>query len=165
MKRYMLYFVSALFFVGCGTHISEEALQKTGLKGAPSWVIEGGVGLYSGIGDAPIIDGNVNFARTEATAAARAEVSKQIGVKVTSYLNKQTDRKNKTLNEQVAGKIGENAQKYLTNTQPAGFWINDSGTRVYVLVKLADKEVEAIKKNLMDNQIDPKELEAFANEK
>ena len=151
--------------VGCGSGISDEALEATGLKGAPSWVIQGGEGLYSAVGDAPIVNNNVNFARTEATANARAEVAKQIGVKVESYLKKTTQRQDATLSEEVKNEITETANKDLVNTSISAFWISDDGKRAYVLVKLSDGAKEAVKKALEKQQINVVDLEQTTQEK
>lgn len=160
MKKYILGCLGALMLVGCGARISDEALEATGLKGAPKWVLEGGEGKYSAVGDAPIVSGNVNFARTEANAIARSELNKQIGVNLKSFLEKQTKRDNGNSNEKVIETIQESAKKYLIDTQPSGFWINDSGSRVYVLIKLSEEAIKTIRKTLKDQNIDIEHLES-----
>lgn len=154
--------IAGMLLVGCGSGISDEALEATGLKGAPKWVIEGGEGLYSAVGDAPIINNNVNFARTEALAAARAEVAKQISVKVSSYLKKTTQRQDATLNEDIKNEITETAQKDLTNSSASAFWISDDGKRAYILVKLSEEAVNAVKKALEKQEINVVDLEQDA---
>lgn len=154
--------IAGMLLVGCGGGISDEALEATGLKGAPKWVIEGGEGLYSAVGDAPIINNNVNFARTEALAAARAEVAKQISVKVSSYLKKTTQRQDVTLNEDIKNEITETAQKDLTNSSASAFWISDDGKRAYILMKLSEEAVDAIKKALEKQEINVMDLEQDA---
>lgn len=148
-----------LFLVGCGNGISDAALEATGLKGAPKWVINGGDGLYSGIGDAPIIKNNVQFARTEALATARSEVAKQIEVRINSYLQKNTQRKNENLSEDVKNEIKEITKMDLIDSGLSAFWISDDGTRVYVLVQLSEKAVAEIRKKLKNQQIDVENLE------
>lgn len=152
--------LAGALLVGCGSGISDAALEATGLKGAPSWVIQGGEGLYSAVGDAPILNNNVNFARTEALAAARAEVAKQISVKVESFLKKSTQRQDAALNEEVKNEISETSQKDLVNSSASAFWISDDGKRVYVLVKLSEEAIAAVKKALEKQEIDVKNLEA-----
>lgn len=154
--------IAGMLLVGCGGGISDEALEATGLKGAPKWVIEGGEGLYSAVGDAPIINNNVNFARTEALATARAEVAKQISVKVSSYLKKTTQRQDATLNEDIKNEITETAQKDLTNSSASAFWISDDGKRAYILVKLSEEAVDAVKKALEKQEINVVDLEQDA---
>lgn len=152
--------VAGMFLIGCGHGISDAALEATGLKGAPTWVIQGGEGLYSAVGDAPIVNNNVNFARTEALAAARAEVAKQISVRVDSYLKKSTQRQDVALSEEVKTEINETSQKDLVNSSASAFWISDDGKRAYVLVKLSEEAITAIKKVLEKQEIDVKNLEA-----
>lgn len=154
--------VAGMLLVGCGGGISDAALEATGLKGAPEWVIQGGEGLYSAVGDAPIINNNVNFARTEALAAARVEVAKQISVRVDSYLKKVTQRQDVALNEDVKNEISETSQKDLTNSSASAFWISDDGKRAYVLVKLSEDAVNAIKKALEKQEINVTDLEQNA---
>lgn len=153
--------VMGMLLVGCGNGISDAALQATGLKGAPKWVVNGGDGLYSGIGDAPIIANNVQFARTEALAAARAEVAKQIEVKIDSYLQKSQQRQNTLVQEDVKNKIGEIAKMNLINSKPSAFWITEDGKRAYVLVKLEENVVQEIRKKLEEQKIDVQALEKF----
>lgn len=148
-----------LLLVGCGNGISDAALEATGLKGAPKWVINGGDGLYSGIGDAPIIKNNVQFARTEALAAARAEIAKQIEVRINSYLQKITQRKNENLSEDVKNEIKEIAKIDLIDSGLSAFWISNDGARVYVLVKLSEKATAEIRKKLKNQKIDVENLE------
>lgn len=152
--------LAGALLVGCGSGISDAALEATGLKGAPTWVIQGGEGLYSAVGDAPIVNNNVNFARTEALAAARAEVAKQISVRVDSYLKKSTQRQDVALSEEVKTEINETSQKDLVNSSASAFWISDDGKRAYVLVKLSEEAITAIKKVLEKQEIDVKNLEA-----
>lgn len=47
--------MAGALLIGCGSGISDSALEATGLKGAPSWLVQGGEGLYSAVGDAPIL--------------------------------------------------------------------------------------------------------------
>lgn len=154
--------VAGILLVGCGNGISDEALEATGLKGAPKWVINGGEGLYSAVGDAPIVNNNVNFARTEATATARAEVAKQISTKVESYLKKTTQRQDATLSEDVKNEVSEISGKDLVNSSVSAFWISDDGKRVYVLVKLSDEAVNAVKKALEKQEVNVADLEQTA---
>lgn len=151
--------VAGMFLIGCGHGISDAALEATGLKGAPTWVINGGEGLYTAVGDAPIIKNNVNFARTEALAAARVEVAKQIEVKVNSYLQKTTQRKDESLSEEVKNGINEAAKQDLVDSKPSAFWISDDGKRAYVLIKLSEEAVQEIRKKLKDQKIDVEDLE------
>lgn len=154
--------IAGLFLVGCGNTISDAALEATGLKGAPKWVINGGEGLYSGIGDAPIIKNNVQFARTEALAAARAEVAKQIEVRINTYLQKIAQRKNEALSEEVKNEIKEVAKLDLVDSNLSSFWISDDGARAYVLVKLSEKAIAEIRKKLKNQKINIDDLELSA---
>lgn len=151
--------LAGILLVGCGNGISDAALEATGLKGAPNWVIQGGDGLYTAVGDAPIVKNNVNFARAEALASARVEVAKQIQVRVNSYLQKTTQRRDESLTEDVKNGINEAAQQDLVDSKPSAFWISDDGKRVYVLVRLSEEAVGEIRKKLKEQKIDVVDLE------
>lgn len=158
-KSILTAIVTGFFLAGCVDGISEMALEATGLKGAPQWVINGGEGIYSGIGDAPIIKNNVQFARTEALAMARAEIAKQIETKINTYLQKNAQRKDAMISEEAKNEVKELARVDLIDSSLASFWISDDGSRVYVLVKLNEKTVAEIRKKLKNEQINVDELE------
>lgn len=93
-------------------------------------------------------------------AAARAEIAKQISVRVDSYLKKSTQRQDAALSEAVKNEISETSQKDLVNSSASAFWISDDGKRVYVLVELSEEEITAVKKALKKQEIDIRNLEA-----
>lgn len=132
--------VMGLVLAGCaGNSISKAAKESVGWQNAPQWVIDGHDGGYSAVGDAPIIDKNVQFARTEATASARSELAKRIEARVTSNLKKEGIRTDGQINENVNNTIKEAAQRNMQGVKVERTWIDDEGTRIYVLVRL-DKE-------------------------
>lgn len=163
-SRFLSLVIAGLLLSGCGSTISDSALEATGLKGAPKWVINGGEGLYSGIGDAPIIKNNVQFARTEALAAARAEIAKQIEVRINTYLQKITQRKDESLSEDARSEIREITKLDLIDSNLSAFWISDDGSRAYVLVKLSQKAIAEIRKKLKSQKIDIADLELSTQE-
>ena len=148
-----------IVFVGCGFDgISKEAKAKTGLMDAPNWVIQGNDGGYSAVGDAPIINKNIQFARSEATASARGELVKKIIVKTTAELKKESVRDNDSLSEKVTSIVNEFAKQNIQGVGAEKTWIDSSGTRLYVLVRLS-KEDEKTLKMLLGKQF--KDLESF----
>lgn len=141
-----------LILSGCGSNnISKEAKENVGWENAPEWVVRGSDGGYSAVGDAPIVNKNVQFARAEATAAARGELIKRIETKVSTSLSKEGVRIDEQINENVKSAVNEFAQRNLQGVGVEKTWIDDAGTRIYVLVKL-DKESEKNLKNHLTKQ-------------
>ncbi|MCE3037982.1 LPP20 family lipoprotein [Helicobacter anatolicus] len=150
-----------LMLAGCaGNNISKEAREAVGWESAPQWVIDGHDGGYSAVGDAPIVDKNVQFARTEATAAARAELAKRIEARVLSNLTKQAVRTDGQIKEEVSNTIKEAAQRNLQGVKTEKTWIDDAGIRIYILVKL-EKEATKDLQNKLAKQfktLDPSKI-------
>lgn len=77
--------------VGCASGgIGKVAQEKHGLKGAPAWVLgkSGSVGDFEAVGSAPIVGGDLDFARQEAMAAARQSMILKIYAYVDSKYEK-----------------------------------------------------------------------------
>lgn len=146
--------VVGLLFIGCGSRISDEALEATGLKGAPEWIINMGDGPYSGVGSAFIVDGDDDLARSEAAAQARAEIAKQIEVSVISFVEKSSERQDKSATTKAVSKVKEIAAQVMAGSRPSGFWINNDGSKAYVLVKLPLASVQQIRKSLKNEGVD-----------
>ncbi|WP_104696964.1 MULTISPECIES: LPP20 family lipoprotein [unclassified Helicobacter] len=143
---------AGLMLSGCMSGgISKEARESVGWTNAPKWVVNGNDGGYSAVGDAPIVDKNVQFARTEATAAARGELIKNIEAGVSTSLSKEGIRVDAQINEKIKSVVNEFAQHNLQGVGVEKTWIDDAGTRIYVLVKL-DKESEKNLKNHLSKQ-------------
>lgn len=146
--------VAGLLFIGCGNGISDQALEATGLKGAPQWVLNLGDGPYSGVGSAFIVDGDDDLARSEAIAQARAEIAKQIEVSVVSLVERNSERQDKSGTSKATSKIKEIAAQVMAGSQPSGFWISNDGSKAYVLVKLPLGSVQQIRKALKNEGVD-----------
>lgn len=146
--------VAGLLFIGCGGGISDQALEATGLKGAPEWVLKLGDGPYSGVGSAFIVDGDDDLARSEAIAQARAEIAKQIEVSVVSLVERNSERQDKSGTSKATSRIKEIAAQVMAGSQPSGFWISNDGSKAYVLVKLPLGAVQQIRKALKNEGVD-----------
>lgn len=157
VKNIIFYVVISLVFAGCSfDSISKGAKENVGWNNAPKWVVNGNDGGYSAVGDAPIINKNVQFARTEATTAARGELIKRIETGVSTNLTKEGVRVDDKLNENIKSIVKEFAQHNIQGVSVEKTWIDDDGTRIYVLVKL-DKETEKNLKAQLSKQF--KELD------
>ena len=76
--------VTMLGFSGCNKKLGENEAVNRALKGAPSWVTESNGDLLSATGSAKIKNNNLNFATTQAGAAARVELATQIATRIES---------------------------------------------------------------------------------
>ncbi|CBG40473.1 LPP20 family lipoprotein [Helicobacter mustelae] len=139
----------ALVLAGCaGNSISDQAKEAVGWENAPKWVLNGADGDYSAVGDAPIIDKNVQFARTEATTSARAELAKKIEVIVHTNLRKEGTRVNDQVDEVVKNIVQEAAQRDMQGVRVEDTWIDDDGARIYVLVRLDKSSTKELQNKL-----------------
>lgn len=138
--------VGALF-VGCSSGgLSQAAQEALGLQNAPKWVRTLGEGPYSAVGSAVVVNRNVGFAKNEALMKARAELVRELGVKIKTTSSVDASRKDGELTEEVKESILGLAQLDLKDTQVADFWASDDGKEVWVLVKLSSETVDKMKK-------------------
>ncbi|MDY6973923.1 MAG: LPP20 family lipoprotein [Thermodesulfobacteriota bacterium] len=140
----------SLFFFGCATTPEESPAEavskveseeyKTEYSNAPSWVIDGGSSMEGGsaaVGSAKIGKAGMNFARTEALANGRDELSRQIGVKIKNLLKNFTQTTgigdSETV-EKVTSHVSKQVSKQtLIGSRQKEAWISPS-SELYVLV-------------------------------
>ncbi len=137
-----------VILAGCAGGISKEAKQAVGWSNAPQWVIDGNDGGYSAVGDAPIIDKNVQFARSEATTAAKAELMRRIQSTISSNLSKEGVRVDSQINEKVNYLVLEATKGNLQGVGVEKTWIDNQGTRIFILVKLSKEAQKQIQVEL-----------------
>lgn len=152
MKRIYLLasilFLGALF-AGCASNsISKQAREAVGWKNAPKWVLNGYDGEYSAVGSAPIIDKNIQFARSEAMTSARGELSKRIESKIKATLTKEGERVDDKLNEKVKSIVSETTQHNIQGIKLKDTWIDDDGKNLYVLIHLDSSSTKRLKDHL-----------------
>lgn len=146
LMQWIILGVMGLVLAGCAGGISKEAKESVGWSDAPQWVVDGHDGDYSAVGDAPIIDKNVQFARSEATASARGELAKRIEAMVSTNLTKEGVRMDSKITEKVSNEVKEFAQRNMQGIGVEKTWIDDKGTRIYILVRLnkgAQKDLQS----------------------
>ena len=120
-----------------------EACQMDGVT-APSWVCDGGAMMEGGlfaVGSAEPSPLGISFQRTEATAAARDALARQIKVKVKNMF-KQFQATTGIGDEQTAEKATQNVSKQVAAATLEGskvmkVWRSPKGT-LYVLVGMPD---------------------------
>lgn len=163
MKKILLgSVVVAAMIIGCankdnalgegGKKIDKKALQALSIQGAPNWVLNAGQGDMSAVGDAPIINGDLGFARTEALALARDELARQVGVEINSALGRaakastsSSTQNLETLSEQITK---QSTSQLLSGTKQTDTWITKDGGRVFVLLKLSPENQAKLKANV-----------------
>jgi len=139
--------LSVVGFTGCGQTAKQdvEACVIDG-KEAPQWVCDGGATMEGGlfaVGSAERSALGPSFQRQEATAAARDDLARQIGIKVKNMF-KQFQATTGIGDAQTAEKATQNVSKQVASQTLAGskvmkVWIAPSGT-MYVLVGMPDPQ-------------------------
>jgi len=140
------------FMAGCNNNQPQkpniEQCQIEGAK-APSWVCDGGAtmegGLF-GVGSSEKTPLGISFQRTEAAAAARDALSRQIKTKVENMF-KQFQATTGIGNDQTAEKATQNVSKQVSKATLSGSkimktWVSPKGT-LFVLVGMPDSKTVA----------------------
>lgn len=166
MRNYIGIFIVGFFvFTGCSSSnlgdgassIEDRALEVNNLKGAPSWVLNGGSGGFSAIGSAQVTKAGLQFARTEAIALARDEVARIISTKVDGLVSSSIEQTigdsayNTNINkfsEQITRQI---VSQVISGTKQKDTWITPDGKEIYVLVELDNILVQQAKEKIMQN--------------
>jgi uncharacterized membrane-anchored protein YjiN (DUF445 family) len=131
---------------------------------APQWVCDGGATMEGGIfavGSAEKNPLGINFQKTEATAAARDALARQLSVKVKNMF-KQFQATTGIGDDQTAEKATQNVSKQVASQTLAGSkavktWISPKGT-MFVLVGMPDPSAvkqavkQAVKTTLHNDQ-------------
>jgi len=154
-----------LGLAGCANNqpkVQQPSVEQCSVDGkvAPSWVCDGGAMMEGGIfavGSAEKSPLGLSFQRTEATAAARDALSRQIKVKVKNMF-KQFQATTGIGDAQTADKATQNVSKQVSQSTLSGskvmkVWISPKGT-MYVLVGMPDpKAVQDEVKNAVKTSL------------
>lgn len=128
-------FTASLFSLSVATEANPNLPDS--LSGAPKWLLSVDNEPFSAIGSAQIKNNNLDYARSEAIYKARIEIEKMIQIFVNQH--------------QIQDK--KDIEQAIKASQVASFWINNDGSKVYVLVKMPMSFVEKIKKIQKDQKI------------
>jgi len=167
MKKILVSATLALGLMGImtGCNNQPQNLEACVIDGkqAPSWVCDGGAMMEGGlfaVGSAEMSPLGRSFQRTEATAAARDSLARQIKVKVKNMF-KQFQAATGIGDEQTAEKATQNvskqvAQATLSGSKAMKVWLAPKGT-MYVLVGMPDpkavqQEVKKAVKTSLHNE-------------
>ena len=160
----ILGFAISGLMVGCGSPDLDFQQCKIENVKAPSWVCDGGATMEGGIfgvGSSEKSPLGISFQRTEATAAARDALARQLKVKVKNMF-KQFQATTGVGDAQTADKATQNVSKQLASEVLSGskvikVWFSPSRT-MYVLVDMPNtKEVaqqvkKAVKTSFRNDQ-------------
>lgn len=154
----------AIFMVGCGNKddalgiggksIDKKTLAALNLTGAPNWVLNGGQGDMSAVGMADILNGDLGYARTEALALARDELSRQVGVQVEGMITRAASQSKSSMGDVSAESMSEQITKQsvsqlLSGTKQTDTWISGGESpKVFILLKLSPELQKNLQKNV-----------------
>ena len=163
MKRVLATTALAFSLIGLtGCMNSQPNFEQCKIDGAeaPSWVCDGGATMEGGlfaVGSAEPNPIGRSFQRTEATAAARDALARQISIKVKNMF-KQFQATTGIGDAQTADKATQNVSKQVASQTLAGSkviktWVSPKGT-MYVLVGMPDpKAVQQTVKNAVKTSL------------
>ena len=172
--------VAAFLLIGCGgddalgvggKSIDKKTLKALSIQGAPNWVLNGGQGDMSAIGDAEIVGGDIGFARNEALALARDEIARQVEAKVEGLISvakasSKSDFGDASMKSAASQITEQSVSNILSGTKQTDTGINKDATRIFVLAKLSPDnkaKLEAnVKKQINQNKLLPSNIKQEA---
>ena len=158
MKRILFSIValalSSMLFTACQTtdKVASKELQEE-FANAPKWVFDPSMeGGLSAVGSAKMSKAGMQFTRTEALAAARDELARQMTVKVKNMVKNFTQSTgigDDEVVDRVSAQVSKQVSKQtLTGSKQKDLWISPS-SELFVLVVLDPASVgEAVKESV-----------------
>src|SRR6056297_1817903 len=146
----------AVFAAGCGSTpsgVDEASGMAEEFENAPDWVTSGGSDIkgLAGVGSARIGEAGVGFARTEAMAMARAEMTRQMQVKVKDLVKNFTKQigagQGQTVDKLSAQVSKQVTRQSISGSRQKASWISPSST-IYTLVTV---DPESVQKYIKDS--------------
>ncbi len=136
-----------IFFSGCASknEVNHQVCQIDGTN-APSWICNGGEikGMITGVGSAKPTPLGFSFQRTEAIAAARDNIAREISIRVKNVFKRFEESNGvgkNTLNERVIQNVSKQlSNEILRNSKLLKLWKSPNGT-IYVLVGMPKEEI------------------------
>ena len=155
----------SLFFIGCGSKdalpegaksIGKEALAANNLTGAPNWVLNGGSGEMSAVGIADITSAGLQFARNEALAHARDDLSRQVSVSIEGIISSAVEQTmgdgfpEASVNKYSEQITKQSVSQTLSGTKQKDTWISPDGKQIFVLIALDPQLQAKLKANVKE---------------
>ncbi len=139
MKKLIFSLITVFFVTAC------SSVDYSENKKYPDWVLrpsyENGI---AGVGSAKITELGFDFARKEAMANARADLARQVGLKVNSafksYITKVGIGANASVDKVVEEVYGDIVAQDLFNSKIKEAWENPQG-EFYVLMVIDNKDI------------------------
>jgi len=168
MKRILFSIVTlalaSMLFAACQTtdKVANKELQGE-FANAPKWVFDPGMeGGLSAVGSAKMSKAGMQFTRTEALAAARDALARQMTVKVKNMVKnftQATGMGDDEVVDRVSAQVSRQVSKQtLTGSKQKDMWISPSG-ELFVLVVLDPASVgEAVKESVKTSYKNEKAL-------
>lgn len=146
-----LVLVAILGINGCKKGLGDNKEINASLEGAPAWVIESNGDLLSATGSAKVKNNNLNFAITQASAAARVELAGQIATRVESKYKELATSGEDSVNQEAVQAIRNSVDQVLAGSKITNKWVSKDGT-LWVLVKIQKLNTDLLKSNLLNSK-------------
>jgi membrane-bound lytic murein transglycosylase C len=166
--------VAALTFVSCSDaqNKTEQVIEKkvtNPMAGYPNWIVDPSIDDgYGAVGSARVGDAGMSFARTEAIAMGRDELSRQLSVKVQNMFKSYTNSIGVGGKDGVE-KVATNVSKQITNqtlkgTKATNLWISPDKELFLHVVISTENIIESTKKVVKEVSSVSAENNELANE-
>lgn len=146
-----LVLVAILGINGCKKGLGDNEAINASLEGAPAWVIESNDDLLSATGSAKVKNNNLNFATTQAGAAARVELATQISTRIESKYKELATSDEDSVNQEAVQAIRNSVDQVLAGSKITNKWVSKDGT-LWVLVKIQKLNTDLLKSNLLNSK-------------
>ncbi|WP_299325758.1 LPP20 family lipoprotein [uncultured Helicobacter sp.] len=146
-----LVLVAILGINGCKKGLGDNEAINASLEGAPAWVTESNDDLLSATGSAKVKNNNLNFATTQAGAAARVELATQISTRVESKYKELATSGEDSVNQEAVQAIRNSVDQVLAGSKITNKWVSKDGT-LWVLVKIQKLNTDLLKSNLLNSK-------------
>ena len=148
-----LVLVAILGINGCKKGLGDNEAIDASLEGAPAWVTESNDDLLSATGSAKVKNNNLNFATTQAGAAARVGLAAQISTRVESKYKELATSGEDSVNQEAVQAIRNSVDQVLAGSEEkiTNKWVSKDGT-LWVLVKIQKLNTDLLKSNLLNSK-------------
>ncbi|RDU65816.1 hypothetical protein CQA53_05855 [Helicobacter didelphidarum] len=144
--------VLAAFLVACG---GDKAQPLTSNKDEPAWVNnmkaakEAANSLIAAVGQAKLLDGNINYATNQATMQARIQIAQSVSAGVEQAIKDMAQSDGLKISENSLQAAKQKVEATLQKTEMVQRWVDKSTNpqTLYVLVSMDKEAYENAMKN------------------